>query len=64
MEYIKTTKLINIGDSRGVVLPKNILTALGFGRGDQFFVGIVDEKTIGIRKVTHEDLLKFRQPKT
>ena len=59
MEYIKTTKLIKNGTSLAIVIPKEILTALHLGRGDQFFVGIIDHRTIGIKKVTQEDLLNF-----
>lgn len=63
MEYIRTTKLINIGDSRGIVIPKSVLTALNIKRGDQFFVGIIDDQTIGIRRVSPADLLQFGKPK-
>jgi hypothetical protein len=56
MEYLRTTKIIKTGNSLCVVLPKTILRALTIERGDQVVFGIVDEKTIAIRKINLEEL--------
>jgi len=60
MEYIKTSKIIKNGTSLAVVIPKNILVALHMERGDQVVFGIVDPGVLCIKKVTQEDLTKWK----
>lgn len=56
MEYIRTTKIIKTGTSLCVVIPKEILTALNFERGDQVSFFTYDLDTIIIRRVSQIDL--------
>lgn len=56
MNYVKITKLIKVGDSLGIIIPKNILDALKWERGDQIVFGVYDETNIIIKRVTDTDL--------
>lgn len=60
MEYLRTTKIIKTGTSLCVVIPKNILNALKWERGDQIIFGIYDKDTILFRKINENDLLKLK----
>jgi antitoxin component of MazEF toxin-antitoxin module len=60
MEYIRTTKIIKTGTSLCVVIPKNILTALKFQRGDQVAFYVYDNETIVMRKIKEVDLLNLK----
>lgn len=62
MERIRITKIIKSGTSLAVVIPKSILEALELQRGDQVVFGIVDSKTIAIRKVSGEELKAIQPP--
>ena len=59
MINVKITKLIKVGDSLGVIIPKNILEALKWERGDQIVFGIYDEQNIIIKKVTNIELKQW-----
>ncbi len=56
MEYIRTTKIIKTGTSLCVVIPKEILRAVCFERGDQVAFGIYNMDTIAIRKISPGEL--------
>lgn len=60
MEKIQLTKIIKVGNSLGVIIPKNILTALNIQRDDQIAFGIYADDVICIHKVSYEDLLKLK----
>lgn len=59
MEYLKTSKIIKNGTSLAVVVPKNILTALRWERGDQIAFGVLDTNSIVIRKLTQEEIFRI-----
>lgn len=60
MQNYTITKIIRIGTSLGVVLPKNILTALTLQRGDQVVFGAGEYDTLIIRKISDEKLLPVK----
>ena len=60
MEYLKTSKIIKNGTSLAVVIPKNILIALNLQRGDQVCFGVLENGVLCIKKVTQEDLIKWK----
>ena len=60
MEYLQTSKIIKNGTSLAVVIPKPILKALSLERGDQVMFGIVGDGVLVIRKVTEEDIKKWK----
>lgn len=62
MELIQTTKIIKTGTSLCVVVPKNILKALKWERGDQIVFGIYNDDAIILRKISQSDLLKLKPP--
>jgi hypothetical protein len=62
MERIIITRIIKTGTSLCVVIPKNILNALNWERGDQVVFGICDSNTITINKLSQSDLLKLKLP--
>lgn len=60
MQSYNITKIIKIGSSLGVVIPKNILNALTLERGDQVVFGAGEYDTLIIRKITDEKLLPVK----
>lgn len=62
MERVRITKIIKSGTSLAVVIPKSILNALNLERGDQIIFGIIDDKTIALRKISAEELKAIRPP--
>lgn len=49
---MKTVKIRKIGNSLGVVLPKDVLAMLNAGEGDEFAVSVTDQ---GLRLETYND---------
>ncbi len=62
MEIAKIARLVKVGDSLAVIIPKPVVRAMNFKRGDQFVCAIYDETTIYLRKLDDADLLKFKPP--
>lgn len=60
MEQLKITKLNRIGDSLGIIIPKNILSALKWERGDQVVFGIFNDDTVAVRKITNEEIKTWK----
>lgn len=60
MENVNITKVIKIGTSQGMVIPKGILTALKIQRGDYIVFGLFGEGQFVVRKLTREELLHLR----
>ena len=60
MEQIQITKVNKIGNSLGIIIPKNILTALDIQRGDQVSFGVYADDVICLRKISNADLLKLK----
>jgi len=56
MEYIRTTKIIKTGTSLCVVIPKDILDALKWERGDQVVFGIFNNDAIAIRRIADTEI--------
>lgn len=61
METVRITKVIKTGNSLGVVIPKELLTALNLLRGDQVLFGIYNQNSIVIRKLEADELLAIKQ---
>lgn len=51
MEQLHITKVIMVGNSLGVILPKNILDAINLQRGDQVYFLINEDSSITIKKI-------------
>lgn len=60
MEYIRSTKIIKTGTSLCAVIPKIILTALRWKRGDQISFYIYNEDTIVLRKIKEVELQNLK----
>ena len=60
MEQLRITKVIRVGNSLAVVIPKNILGALNMERGDQVSFGVYSDDVICIRKISQCDLLNLK----
>lgn len=61
MEQFYNTKLRKIGDSYGVIIPKPIITGLGWKRGDVvvFYVGEGD--TLSMRRLDEQTIKQLKQ---
>lgn len=60
MEVLTIHKIIKVGDSLGVVIPKNILDGLGWQRGDQMVFGVYDVDALCICRISQEKLKELR----
>lgn len=50
MEQLRVTKVLRVGDSLGIIIPKAILKACCLERGDQVFVAVREDLSIQIIK--------------
>lgn len=50
------TKLIKVGDSLGIVIPKNILRAYGWERGDTIAFVFASDDLLGVRRVSEKEM--------
>jgi antitoxin component of MazEF toxin-antitoxin module len=60
MEVIRIGKIIKIGNSLAVVLPKNVAQELKFERGDLVTYAVYGENSIVIKKVTTEEIKQMK----
>lgn len=61
MEDIYTTRLMQVGTSKGVVIPVQIIRALNWERGDLIVVVAHQGDKIILRKVTDAEVLQLKQ---
>lgn len=52
MENLRITKVIKVGTSNGIIIPKEVLTAVGLERGDQVFVAVREDLSVQLIKNT------------
>lgn len=50
MEPLKITKIIRVGASLGIIIPKTILDAVDLKRGDQIFVVVREDMSVQLIK--------------
>ena len=62
MVNVQIQKVLKVGSSLGVVIPANILRAMGIQRGDKIAFATYDQGVITIKKLTEEELLKLKPP--
>lgn len=51
MEPIRITKILKIGNSIGVVVPKHVFGSIGLQRGDQVMLSITEDNILCIKKL-------------
>lgn len=52
MEPLKITKIIRVGDSLGIIIPKELLESTALKRGDQVFLAVREDLSLQIIKNT------------
>ena len=62
METLIITKVIRVGNSNAIVIPRPILKALNIQRGDQMAFGVYADDVICVRKISQSDLRKIKPP--
>lgn len=60
MERFYTTKIVKIGSSCGIVLPKDILAACMWERGDQVSFGVISGPTLVIRQISEQEIRRLK----
>lgn len=60
MESIWLAKVLRIGTSNGIVIPREILKAHKIERGDRVIFGFAGNDQIYFRKVTDGDIKKIK----
>lgn len=61
METIYMTKLVKIGTSEGVVIPKEILNGYHWQRGDLLVFGFMANDQLFIRRLSNDELLRIKR---
>lgn len=60
MERIYLTKIVKIGTSLGVVLPKEILAACMWDRGDYISFGVIAGPTLVARQLSDQEVKRLK----
>lgn len=60
MERFYTTKVVKIGSSKGIIIPREILTALMWDRGDVVSFGVIAGPTLVVRQLTDLEIRRLR----
>lgn len=60
MERLYTTKIVKIGSSAGVVIPKEILAACMLERGDQVSFGVISGPTLIMRQISDQEIRRIK----
>lgn len=60
MGTVYLTKLLKIGTSQGIIIPKNILRAYGWQRGDALFFNFTSEDQLFIRRLNDLEINKLK----
>lgn len=57
-------KVVKIGSSLGIIIPRPLLNGYAFERGDQLVFVMATDKMLGIRALTHQErkLLREQRP--
>lgn len=51
MEQLRVTKVVRVGSSLAVIIPKALLCAVDFRRGDQVFLAVREDLSLEIKKL-------------
>lgn len=62
MENIHITKLVRVGTSLGVIVPVEILRAVGLQRGDTLAFGTYEPNVVLFRKLSNEEIVQMKPP--
>ena len=60
MEHVDITKVLKVGTSLGIIIPKRILTSCGIERGDHIVFGLFSEGQFFVRKLSQKELQHLR----
>lgn len=60
MENVNITKVIKVGTSLGIIIPKALLTDLNILRGDHVVFGLFSEGQFFVRKLNVNELRQLR----
>lgn len=60
MQIVRLQRVIKVGPSLAVVVPVDVRRALGINRGDTVTIGIFEENTIVIRRLSDEEIKSLR----
>lgn len=60
MENVDITKVVKVGTSLGIIIPKHILTSCEIERGDHIVFGLFTEGQFFVRKLTEKELRHLR----
>jgi len=60
MERLYTTKIMKTGSSLGIVIPRDILGACGWDRGDQLVFAVISGPTVILRQIDQNDINRLK----
>lgn len=60
MENVNITKVIKVGTSLGIIIPKALLTDLEIQRGDHVVFGLFSEGQFFVRRLSTNELRTLR----
>lgn len=62
MNFLRFTKIVPHGTSMCVIIPANILRAMGLNRGDLLAVATYDDGVITLRRLSDSDIAQLKPP--
>lgn len=60
MQTFHTTKVIKTGSSLGIVIPKEILAACMWERGDHLVFGVLEGPTLVIKQLSEQEITRLK----
>lgn len=60
MEALYLTKLVKMGSSHGIIIPKQLLTGFKWERGDSLVFGLGVDNQLFIRRLSNEEIIKMK----
>lgn len=60
METFYTTKIVKIGSSLGLVIPRQIIAAMMLERGDQVIFSVISGPTLVVKQLSEQEIRKIK----
>lgn len=60
METFHSTKITKVGNSLAITIPKEILAACMWERGDRVVFGVLDGPTLVVKQISEQDIRRLK----
>lgn len=60
MESFYTTKIVKVGSSLGLVIPREIIAAMMLDRGDRVVFSVIAGPTLVVRQLSEQEIRRLK----